>query len=108
MGTAARRVCNLFQRRRRSKEPTRHHEEPAVRHVIEPSLAVLSAPKAAAAYQARREGHEHLGAARRFFGSRWLAALERAPRMCRRASLPTVVPTRSSRLQRLLWWFDGR
>jgi hypothetical protein len=52
-----------------------------VRHVIEPSLSVLS---------------------------RWAGWPDRPHRMRRPSSLPTVHPTRSSYLQRLIWLFTER
>ncbi|WP_280152183.1 hypothetical protein [Piscinibacter sp. XHJ-5] len=51
-----------------------------MRHVIEPSLAVLS---------------------------RW-TGLERAPRMRSPSALPTIHPTRSSYWQRFVWLVTGQ
>jgi hypothetical protein len=52
-----------------------------VRHVIEPSLSLLT---------------------------RWTGITERGPRMRSPSRLPTITPTRSSYFQRFLWLFTSR
>lgn len=62
-------------------KPIHGHEEFTVRYVIEPSQSI--------------------------FG-RWAGAARRSQRMRSPSRLPTIVPTRSSYLQRLIWLFTSR
>jgi hypothetical protein len=62
-------------------EPIHGHEEFTVRYVIEPSLSVIS---------------------------RWAGFGRRPLRMPSPSPLPSIVPTRSSYLQRFLWLFSDR
>ncbi len=62
------------------RNPHRRHEESAVRTVNEPALSLLS---------------------------RLVRKSQRSPRMRRPSALPTIYPTRSSYLQRLIWLFGG-
>jgi hypothetical protein len=72
--------CNPVPAKPHPTAPFSPPEELAVRHVFEPSLAVLS---------------------------RW-TCFERAPRMRSPSPLPTILPTKSSYWQRFVWLITGQ